>query len=121
MVKIHAKQGCRLLSKDKADKEKDNTNEDDDKFPDYESDRYNQWNVTSFKRTIKPGLDDNVSMLSPARFYALPSSWLQHQFQAVKPQKPTKWNYDFDRFGLDIKNKSTICKMVQFPPTYHPQ
>ena len=50
--------------------------------------------------------------LSPARCWSLPSNWLAHQTLAIKGQKElVRWNYDWAKIGLVVKNKKLIVEI----------
>ena len=68
--------------------------------------------ITIKNRTIGNETDDNNMRLIVARCWSLPANWLAHQALAIKGQKSlVRWNYDWQKLGLLVKNKKLIVEI----------
>ena len=55
----------------------------------------------------------SLSLFTILRFWSAPASWTQHQAAAVRSKVGpfARWNFNFERIGLTVRNKAVTLQM----------
>ena len=73
--------------------------------------KFAEHEVTIKNRVLENVQDDNNMLLTPARCWSAPANWLAYQSLALKGQTFIRWNYDFTKLGLIVKNKRLVLEI----------
>ena len=74
-------------------------------------DQFAKHMIMSHTREVKAMVDDNLNILSKARFWPMPAS--SQALYAAMPAKaePVRYNYNYDEAGLTVNNFKVVLKL----------